>query len=84
MNYLAIIEGLISSVPEAIRLWQCLAPHIALKAEIPAEIVAEINSLIAPAHAAVGVAHQAINALVAVHVPGLGDPAPAAAANGAG
>jgi hypothetical protein len=67
LNYLAILEGIISSVPEAIALFEKLAPLIAPRANITPAEAAAVTNLVPIAHAAVATAHDAIAALVATH-----------------
>jgi hypothetical protein len=67
MDIIAIIEGLISSVPEAVSLWNKVVPLVAPAAGVSDAQVAAVAALAPEAHAAVAVAGQAINALIAAH-----------------
>lgn len=67
MNIFAILEGLISSVPEALALYQKVAALIAPAAGVTDTQVAEVAALAPAAHAAVDVAHQAIAQLITAH-----------------
>lgn len=62
-----LIEGLISSVPEAIGLWNKIAPLVEPKAEVDEAVVSEINQLAPLAHAAVASSAAAIGSLISVH-----------------
>jgi hypothetical protein len=68
-DLIALIEGLISSVPEAISLWHRVAPLISPNADIHPDQIAEVNALVPEAHAAVEIAHAAIAALIGAHTP---------------
>jgi len=61
-----IIEGLISSAPEAIALWQKIAPMVATKPGTSEEHLDEVTTLAPAAHAAVETLHQAVDVLVAL------------------
>jgi hypothetical protein len=67
MNIFAILEGLISSVPEAIALYHKVVPLIAPGADVTPEQMAAVAALAPEAHAAVDAAHQAIGALISAH-----------------
>lgn len=67
MDIFAILEGLISSVPEAISLYHKVVPLISVNADISDAQIAEVNALAPAVHDAVQVAHDAIATLVNVH-----------------
>lgn len=67
MNIIALIEALISSVPEAVQLWDKIAPMIDVKAGLSDAAVAEVNALAPAATDAVSTARDAVKALVATH-----------------
>lgn len=67
MNILAILEGIISSVPEAIQLYHKIAPLISQRADITEDEVSAVNALVPEAHTAVALAHSAIATLTQVH-----------------
>lgn len=67
MNIFEILEGLISSVPEAITLYHKIVPLISPNADVSDAQIAEINEIAPQVHAAVQVAHDAIAALIDTH-----------------
>jgi hypothetical protein len=67
VDIFAILEGLISSVPEALALYQKVATLIAPAAGVTDAQIAEVAALAPAAHAAVDVAHQAIGQLISAH-----------------
>lgn len=67
MNIFAILEGLISSVPEAIALYHKVVPLISPRADVTDAQIAEVAVLAPEAHAAVDIAHQAIAQLINAH-----------------
>lgn len=71
LDLFAALEGLISSVPEAIAAYHKIIPFFSPRADISDSEIAEVNSLIPTAHAAVDMAHQAIAALVSAHSSGV-------------
>lgn len=74
-----ILEGIISSVPQAIELYNKLVPLIAPKADIHPDAIAEVNALVPKAHAAVETAHTALETLISAHTSNATPPAPPAA-----
>ena len=85
MDVAKIIDGLISSVPEAITLWHRIMPMIAPSADVSQADIDAVDALVPEAHAAVEFAHGAISSLISAHavpvaaIPS-GEPAPAPAA----
>lgn len=71
---LDILEGLISSVPEALALYHKVAGLIAPKADVTDEQIAEVAALAPVVHAAVATTNQAVQALVATHTQPPADP----------
>ncbi len=67
LSLVAIIEGLISSAPEAVELWNKISGLVAPTADVPADQVAAINALVPVAHAAVDTLHAALDQVVASH-----------------
>lgn len=67
MNIIALIEGIISSVPEAIKLWQLIAPHITSNADIPQDVIDKVNAMAPIAHEVVDDAHRGIQLLLDTH-----------------
>jgi hypothetical protein len=67
VDILAILEGIISSVPEAIQLYHKVAPLISQRADISDADIASVNALVPEAHTAVALAHSAIATLTQVH-----------------
>lgn len=67
MNILAILEGIISSVPAAIDLWNKVAPLIDEHVNIPQEKIDAIKSLVPEAHLVVKSAHDAVATLITTH-----------------
>lgn len=66
-DFAALIEGLISSEPLAVGLWQKIAPLIAPKAGIPQPVLDELSAAAPVVHAAVDTLHQAIGQIVNSH-----------------
>lgn len=66
-NIFALLEGIISSVPEAIALYHKLVPMISQNADIHPDQIAEVNALVPTALATVQTAHEAIGALIGAH-----------------
>lgn len=64
---ISILEGLISSVPEAINLFNKLAPLIMAHPDIPIHVANEIEALVGSAHDAVAKAHTAIGDIISTH-----------------
>lgn len=69
MAILSFLEGAVSSVPEAIALFNKIKPYLGLKEELPDHVVSELSALAPAAMDAVNVAHNAIATLIAVHKP---------------
>jgi hypothetical protein len=69
MNIFAILEGLISSVPEAIALYHKVVPLLSPNADISDAQIAEVTALAPEVHAAVDIAHAAIAQLIDSHAP---------------
>lgn len=67
MNVLSILEGIISSVPEAVQLYHKIAPLISTRADIPQEHIDEIEALVPVAHDTVQTAHTALSTLLDAH-----------------
>lgn len=67
MNILGILEGIISSVPEAIQLYHKVAPMITTRADITDGEIAAVNELVPTAHAIVQSAHEAIDKIIDAH-----------------
>lgn len=67
MNIFAILEGLISSVPEAIALYHKVVPLLSPNADISEAQMAEVTALAPEVHAAVDMAHAAISDLIDAH-----------------
>lgn len=70
MTVVEIIEGIISSVPEAIAMWNKIAPFIMAKSTIPADIVQDIQRDAPVVHSLVDDAQSAIRTLVDTHMSG--------------
>lgn len=66
-NIVAALEGIISSVPEALALYHKLVPLISERADIHPDQIAEVTALVPAAHAAVETAHEAISTLINTH-----------------
>lgn len=60
MNLVALLGGIISSVPEAIQLWNRVAPLIDQNLSIDDEDKAKIEPLVEQAHTAVEVWHAVL------------------------
>jgi hypothetical protein len=71
-NIFAILEGLISSVPEAVTLYHKIVPLLSPNADIHPDQIAAINALVPDATAAVTLAHEAIATLISTHAPAAG------------
>lgn len=67
MTIFEILEGIISSVPEAVALYHKVVPLISQRADISPDQIAEVTALVPAAHAAVETAHQAIATLIDTH-----------------
>lgn len=76
LDILKILAGIISSVPEAVELFNKVAPLIFPNSEIHPDQVAEINALAGPAHTAVEIAHNALTTLITSHAPDYTPPQP--------
>jgi hypothetical protein len=69
MNIVAILEGIISSVPEAIALWKRIEPLVGLTPGADDTVIAAITADVPIVHEAVTLAHTAIADLIAAHQP---------------
>lgn len=67
MDIFAILEGLISSVPEAIALYHKVVPLLSARADISQTQIDEVTALAPVVHATVETAHEAIAALIGAH-----------------
>lgn len=67
MDIIGILEGLISSVPEAIQLFHRIAPLISQRADISDAQIAEVNAAVPVVHEVVSDAHKAIQLLIDAH-----------------
>lgn len=67
MDIIGILEGLISSVPEAIQLFHKIAPLISQRADISDEQIASVNAAVPIAHEVVSGAHKALQLLIDAH-----------------
>lgn len=74
MNIFAILEGLISGVPEALGLYKRIVPLIMPSADIPDDVVSALTQEATVVHATVAAVNNAVAAVVAAHTS-----APAAA-----
>lgn len=62
-----LLEGIISSAPEAVELWNKISGLIEPKSNVPQNQVDVINELAPIAHAAVDTLHQAIGTIINSH-----------------
>lgn len=69
MSIIAVLEGLISSVPEAVQLYHRIAPLIGPRADISQEEIDHITAIAPDVHAVVTSAHRAIVSLIDAHSP---------------
>jgi hypothetical protein len=67
MDIIAILEGIISSVPEAIELYHKIAPMINVRADIHPDQIAEVKHLATSVSSIVSTAHDAIATLIDTH-----------------
>lgn len=64
MNVFAILEGIISTVPEAVALYHKLVPLVSVRADIPDTTREEITKLADVAHSIVAERRQAIGTII--------------------
>lgn len=67
MDIIALLEGIISSVPEAIGLFHKIAPLIDVRADVTPEQVAVVSAIAPEVHALVEDAHKALTLLFDAH-----------------